>query len=40
MSPDDIMSTLSQMGAQYAPLLQGLTEQGEQYPQIDFSSLY
>ena len=40
MKPDEIMSTLTQMGTMYAPILQGLTEQGEQYPEIDFSSLY
>lgn len=40
MEQDEIMSTLSTMTSMFSPMLQGLTEQGGQYPQIDFSSLY
>ena len=40
MEPDEIFSTLSTMGTQFAPILEGLTQQGDQYPQIDFSGLY
>ena len=40
MEAEDIFSTISTMGTQFAPILQGLTQQGDQYPQIDYSGLY
>ena len=40
MPKEDLYSTLAAMTSMFSPVLQGLTQQEDEYPQVDYSRLY